>query len=135
MITIDRQHPQPGERYRHFKGNEYNVIAIAHLFTSPHNPVPAILKSRVVYSRELTNLAVGQEYLVFDTESSQTFTLTQHGANPEQALFMLVPCGAKWREEDVSGETIWARPLTNFMEILSSGEGEAVSNYYRFEKV
>jgi hypothetical protein len=124
-----RELPQPGEKWRHFKGGEYVVIAIAHLDEESFN--------RVVYSKTPRGVMGLTEYWqVFDTESDSVFWLSRSKCwNERLSVFFLAERSAKWEESQVNDRTLWARPLDNFMGIVSSPHGTESSNCYRFERI
>lgn len=131
---MNRELPQPGERWQHFKGGEYVIVTIAYLLT----PSRKLLSERryVIYSKTAHEWDMRLEAKVFDTESPTVFDLRQSGSSePAQALFLLTATNEVWHPNDKTEETIWARPLNNFMGIVSSPYGELASNYYRFERI
>lgn len=120
-----RKLPQSGEKWRHFKGGEYSVIAIAYFFKARE-------KKRVVYSKAAPEWNTMLAAKVFDTESNAVFSLHQFGSlEPNYALFFLSPTEETWKSENVTDGTIWARPLDNFMEVV----GEDPCCEYRFERI
>lgn len=74
---MNRETPQPGERWRHFKGGEYVVIAIAYPLSSPIDDFYPIQKKWIVYSR--LEQAISANSLIFDTESSKVFVPIERG--------------------------------------------------------
>lgn len=125
---MNRELPQAGERWRHFKGAVYVIIAIAYDIASG--------RKYVIYS-ETENAQIDWTggVRVFDRESDQVFWLKRAGSNPEFALYLLTLSKETWQESDQTDSTLWGRTLNNFMAVLSSRYGEQASNYQRFERV
>lgn len=126
--------PQPGERWRHFKGGEYVIVAIAYSLTPSKKLLPE--RRYVIYSKTEHKWETRLETKTFDTESPTVFDLCQSGSSePNHALFLLTPTNEVWHPSDKTEETVWARPLDNFMGIVSRPYGQQSSNYYRFERI
>ena len=121
----ERELPKPGEKWRHFKGGEYWVILVASLINSEssNSEILASEKRWVVYSKSgILPLRI------FSTEDSSVFRLYSG------LVGLISKTDEAWKESEVKDSTIWARPLHNFMETLSSPHGDQSSNYYRFER-
>jgi hypothetical protein len=110
---MHRNHPRPGEKWQHFKGNEYVIIAIAE---------DKLDGKIVIYGDELPYLPVTakhtetNEYLLVQ-EGCPAYTVRKEGLNAKEYL------------------KVWARPFEMFMGVVSSPYGVGASNCWRFEKV
>lgn len=109
---MDKETPQPGQRWRDFKGSEYVIIATAH-----HS---AFNEQLVIYAKEFQYLPI----------------IAQHTKTLKKLFIRSLKQDVKAfaaEAEDIA--TAKACPLDIFMEILSSPSGTQSSNYYRFERV
>jgi hypothetical protein len=109
-----RPAPEPGQIYRHYKGGEYEIEAIAAAEPPSGFYLPA--QERPIHTE------TGEELrLQFrDTEHGQIVKLNPH--IPEAMVLYFSPRNPS---------RLWARPLVNFMEVL----GGAGCKFHRFEKV
>ena len=87
---MNREPPKPGEKWRHFKGGEYTVIAIAE---------DELDSSVVVYGKEIIALPL----IARHTEQDELLLVSGHEK-----------IGTMW-VEDGEESGAWARPLDNFM--------------------
>ena len=122
---MERELPKPGDHWRHFKGGEYAIVAIAQY--SPQWQV-------VVYTnKELTKiteqLAIPSGFVVKDVNTE----IFVEVINQEEKwivrprLDLLLPV----KNPNSIG---WARSLDNFMGIVSSPHGDKAINCQRFER-
>lgn len=106
--------PQPGDRYQHFKGTVYTIVGIAKPPTAQNQGLPKFVA---------THTETGQLLLIWQQDES--FSTADDGPSETLVLY--------W-DLEVS-EKLWARPLDNFLAVLSSGADDRASNYHRFTKV
>ena len=111
---MNRELPQPGERWRHFKGNEYVIVANAYSLTPSGKLLPE--RRYVIYSKTAHEWEMRLEAKAFDTESPTVLDLRQSGSSePAYALFFLTSTDEVWHPSNITEDTLWARPLDNFM--------------------
>lgn len=128
---FERNLPQPGERWQHFKGNEYWIIAIAQ-----HSQIYFdSCEQFVIYTKRwidiVHELANGFNFIAEDTESGVLYEVRR-----ESEKWYLRPAINPITDEPTDRKPIaWARPLDNFMEVVSSDSGDRSSNCYRFERI
>lgn len=115
MSQANRNMPEAGEIYRHFKGGEYVIENVATAQRPSGLWWPAKQKA--------THTETDREYFVEfrDTERGQEVKLKPHV--PEAMVLYFSP-----RNPD----KLWARPLSNFMEVVAGVNG---GDDYRFRKV
>lgn len=123
-----RDNPNPGEIWQHFKGTKYTVIGVAKLYKN-EQPYP----DYVVYSKKNLVLNDSRCFVrVFDTGSNNCFWLSKLDDGVlHKGHFILSLSDETWEEEDKNDETIWGRPLNNFMEVL----GDGTTHFYHFSRV
>lgn len=131
---MERKHPKPGERWRHYKlkdGVEYvaNIVAIAQ-YSSIYftNQEDAVIYGDLI---EIINeLASYSSFIVKDTETEELFKAQRQG---EQWILhpAINPLTNKVTERKSVG---WARSLSNFMDyvVVGGDEGKRVD---RFERI
>ncbi len=118
---MDRKQPQPGERWRHYKLKEEEeyiatIIAIA--------------------SRQKT----GERLVIYSEQENQSLPVVAQHTESEIILVILSMMEsqgiiAAWETFPGQIATAWARPLDNFMGVVSSPYGAEASNCYRFERI
>lgn len=113
-VKVSRPTPRSQERYRHFKGTVYEIIAIA-----------AVGKCPQEYQ------SVADYYTCVHTETGRWHDVIPGGDGVWLFPSLEYPCVLYRAAGDRSG-TVWARPLENFMEVLSGAEGQQCC---RFEKL
>lgn len=112
-MSLDRPIPATGDRFRHFKGTSYVVIAVAYRRLTQ--------EKLVVYADKLKPLPLIAKH----TESGEELMITTGMHGNDEAIV------AVGFESNGQIQDAWARPLNNFMEILSNGQ----TSYYRFDKI
>lgn len=110
---MDRDLPQPGELWQHFKGNNYWIICIVK---------DTFQKSWVFYTKNDTFSELDS---VFSTEDNLTYDLRWG------LLGKLKKTKETWEDKDITDKTIWARPLEMFMDTLDDSRGGC----FRFTKI
>ena len=105
--------PKTGDRCKHFKGNTYTIVGIAKPPTGQNQGFP--------------------EFVANHTETGQLLMIWQQDDRYWIANDAAIETLVLYWDLDTS-EKMWARPLDNFLEVLSSGVGGA-SSYQRFTKV
>lgn len=120
-MANDRPIPVAGEIYKHFKGTEYKILDV----TLTDNFQPDY-KTPTCWAKHTES---GQTLGCWDGIRGWATWATLDGELIRDRLVLY--CA---NSEQLS--PVWARPLDNFLEVLSSGANDGTaSNYYRFEKV
>lgn len=110
---MNRLFPRPGEKWRHYKGGQYTILAIATDFVTR--------ETLVVYS---SYASAAIPLVARHSETSSLFTICEH-----EGKIIAVSC-------DSGGWKAWVRPLDMFMGVVSSPLiGKLCSNCYRFERI
>lgn len=124
--------PQPGQIWQHYKGNDYKIIlvtgskpdwtneSLATKFSIKHSETQKDLML-VLGKHSLTEL-----YLAEETDKSHLFP---HELITEPHVI--------YQRVDPTFPQVWARPLDNLLEIISSpyNEGAVSNNYARFNRI
>jgi len=112
---MTRETPQRGDRYRHFKGGEYEILGVS-----------------------------GSEYFLIRSEPAYWATHTETGeiltvwrwqgdcaARKSDRVTPIFERFVIYQPFDRS--KVWARPLDNFLEALPAGSDNSVNRFARFE--
>lgn len=115
-LGVERQ-PKSKELWRHFRGGEYQIMAVSNSVWIPDDPV---------------------SYWARDSETLKTLAVYHHDYGvtlcKEDGLSAIaLPHVIYFPPDDCSKG--WARKLDNFLEILGDKNKEVATNYYRFEKI
>jgi hypothetical protein len=126
-----RELPQPGEKWRHFKGGEYWVIAIAHYSAIYFDDKAEV----VVYAKDwidiLNELASGFNFIAQDTETGDLYEVTK-----ESDKWYLRPAVNPITYKVTERKPIaWACPLDNFMSMAGDGYRFVVTEPSRSERM
>jgi len=129
---MERDEPKPGERWRHFKGGEYWVTAIAYGITSSGKLLPE--KKFVIYTKSSSLVTPNKP--IYHTETNDVFYIAESDINTEEKFFPLSLSNVRRTSRSATTEqTLWARPINSFMGVVSSPHGAEASNCYRFERI
>ena len=117
--------PQPGDRYRHFKGTEYKILGV----------------TRATITDSEWNATV---FHATHTETEKVLAIASNDETPDQ--YWAYDEGQLISEPLVlyyaDFNKVWARPLNNFCQILCNGKpveggasGSDRTQYYRFQRI
>jgi hypothetical protein len=117
--------PQPGQIWKHFKGNDYEVLLITGIpLIGTNNPDLDILRS--FWSKDIKHSET-QETLTLITELSSDNVTTTHLMNYQHELPKVIKePHVIYRRCDRAYPDIWARPMDNFLDILTVEQLAAV---------
>ena len=111
----NRPTPQPGETYRHFKGAEYEIAETVSA-GSPQSP----LQPPPLPPCENSETGVMHYFAVGNGEQDNEKVYLSPPTDENMVIYF-----------SLDHHKIWARPLSNFMEVIDGPSGETC----RFEKV
>ena len=133
---MDRPLPRRGDRYRHYKGNEYTVLVITQAEKHPlFQWCGPLIQAHLQVCGIAIDEATGDQLLIF-TQQSQCWAL-----NLNENYWVEEPM-VVYRRSDRTELKAWARAIDNFMDVLSNGrpvspghERDNQTMYYRFERI
>jgi hypothetical protein len=120
--------PQPGQVWQHYKGNDYKIILVTNAeipdddLSELNDCIESIKHSETSYECLLA-YDHGKSTLIYEHE-----VYTGNLFEDPHVIYQRV---------ESEFPQVWARPLDNFLEIISSPyiDGVVSSNYARFNKI
>lgn len=123
------RNPQPGQIWQHFKGNTYKIILCTGRKISPQDEIPGIQNCKHSETNEevipylKTDLINGNDIVL---SSLSGLILEPHVVYQQYSSNV----------SSVSDNSqIWARPLNNFLDVISRPHINGVADYPRFTRI
>jgi len=127
------RNPQPGQIWQHFKGNTYKIILCTGRKISPQDELPGIQNCK----HSETNEEV-IPYLKIDLINGNDIVLSSLSGNlivEPHVVYQQYNPNVFSVSDNLNYPQIWARPLNNFLDVISRPHINGVADYPRFTRV
>lgn len=127
-MQLDRK-PQPDQIWQHYKGNDYRTQLITGIDATTKDLYSFVDKT-------ITHSELSQEVVLCDYRGKLALT-TDLGEDYVSRDQIITEPHVIYQRVNPEFPQIWARPLDNFLEIISTPyiEGVVSSNYARFTRI